>query len=80
MPEGERAELMRQGAKAAARGDLPATNPLDQSDNRPGLTGEPQDDWSARRDAWQSGHDAQREAQAHEEAVTQDRNKEVDDQ
>ena len=56
----ERAELRRQGAKAAARGDPPSLNPLHQPQNRPAATGESQDTWCDRSDAWQQGHEAQR--------------------
>ncbi|HET9643709.1 MAG TPA: CrpP-related protein [Burkholderiaceae bacterium] len=59
LPVGERAELQRQGAKAAARGEPPARNPLQRPQNLPKATGESQQTWSQRSDAWQQGHDAQ---------------------
>lgn len=55
----ERAELERQGAKAAARGDDLLANPLVQRVNQPGLTGECPERWARRRDAWQVGYDWQ---------------------
>lgn len=55
----EHAELQRQGAKAAARGDELGTNPMLDSLNRPCATGETEQEWSGRRDAWERGHAAQ---------------------
>lgn len=55
----ERAELQRQGAKAAARGEPSDTNPLSQPRNRPLATGESTDKWLQRSDAWEQGHEAQ---------------------
>lgn len=55
----EKAELTRQGAKAAARGEAPSVNPLDAAENSPGSTGEPLNDWLMRRKAWQAGYDEQ---------------------
>jgi hypothetical protein len=55
----ERAELQRQGAKAAARGDSEQLNPLLDPINQPAATGEPAHEWALRRDAWQTGFDAQ---------------------
>ena len=55
----ERAELQRQGAKAAARGDSADANPLRRKPNAPARTGESPDSWLERHDAWQQGHDAQ---------------------
>jgi hypothetical protein len=55
----ERAELQRQGAKAAARGEPIDTNPLGRPCNKPSATGESADAWSQRRDAWEQGHEAQ---------------------
>ena len=55
----ERAELQRQGAKAAARGEPSDTNPLSQPCNRPSATGESTDTWLQRSDAWDQGHQAQ---------------------
>ena len=58
----EQAELQRQGAKAAARGETSASNPMLESINQPGATGETEQVWSGRRDAWQRGHAAQQRA------------------
>jgi hypothetical protein len=55
----ERAELQRQGAKAAARGEGAASNPMHGHENMPPATGECPQEWSVRRDAWLSGFDAQ---------------------
>ena len=55
----EHAELQRQGAKAAARGEAQASNPMLDSINRPRATGESEQVWSDRRDAWERGHSAQ---------------------
>ncbi len=55
----ERAELRRQGAKAAARGELAADNPMDRRPNSPEATGESTAKWTKRSKAWQEGHDAQ---------------------
>jgi hypothetical protein len=55
----ERAELQRQGAKAAARGESSDANPLHEPQNRPSATGESVAQWSKRRAAWQQGHDVQ---------------------
>ena len=55
----EHAELQRQGAKAAARGEAQASNPMLESINKPVATGETERVWSDRRDAWDRGHDAQ---------------------
>jgi len=52
---GERAELLRQGAKAAARGDTADSNPLLLRHNLPSITGECQRFWARRRDAWLHG-------------------------
>ena len=62
MSSAERAELWRQGAKAAARGESADTNPLSEPRNRPPATGESDDKWLQRSDAWEQGHDAQTEA------------------
>jgi len=59
MKHGEREELQRQGAKAAARGDTPQANPLLADPNAPTATGEDLDQWVERVQAWQSGFDAQ---------------------
>lgn len=56
----ESAELHRQGAKAAARGDAAEANPMLSSPNLPEATGEPAGLWTQRRDAWQQGFDLQR--------------------
>lgn len=55
----ERSELLRQGAKAAARGELEDCNPLDQPRNRPPATGESTTRWRQRSDAWRQGHELQ---------------------
>lgn len=55
----ERAELQRQGAKAAARGETAGTNPLGHARNKPPATGESVDKWLQRHDAWEQGHEAQ---------------------
>lgn len=57
---GEHAELHRQGAKAAARGDARATNPMFDAVNQPDATGESNTVWSGRREAWDRGHTSQR--------------------
>jgi S1-C subfamily serine protease len=57
---GEHAELQRQGAKAAARGETRESNPMFDSINQAGATGESERVWSGRRDAWQRGHTSQR--------------------
>lgn len=56
----EHAELRRQGAKAAVRGEAQAANPMLEAINQPGATGESERVWSERRDAWARGHGAQR--------------------
>lgn len=55
----ERAELLRQGAKAAARGEPPDSNPLNHPRNRPPATGESNARWLQRSAAWRQGHDVQ---------------------
>jgi hypothetical protein len=57
----EKAELSRQGAKSAARGDSPPVNPMDADENTPPSTGESVQEWRDRRDAWQAGYDQQSE-------------------
>ncbi len=57
----EHAELQRQGAKAAARGEAQAANPMLETVNQPGATGESERVWSDRRDAWDRGHDSQQQ-------------------
>ena len=59
LPSSERAELQRRGAKAAARGDDAACNPMHDSSNMPAATGESTDIWREREAAWQKGHDVQ---------------------
>jgi hypothetical protein len=59
LPSHERAELHRQGAKAAARGEDQKANPMERPGNIPQNTGEAQQTWSERRDAWRAGHEAQ---------------------
>jgi hypothetical protein len=55
----EAGELRRQGAKAAARGDTEACNPMLTRSNRPAATGEAAQTWAARSGAWQSGFESQ---------------------
>ncbi len=55
----EHAELRGHGAKAAARGEAPGSNPMLESINKPGATGESEHVWSGRRDAWERGHGSQ---------------------
>lgn len=62
LPTAERAELQRQGAKAAARGEERDVNPMDGRLNHPSTTGECPDLWQSRKDAWQQGHDVQSQA------------------
>jgi S1-C subfamily serine protease len=57
---GEHAELRRQGAKAAARGEALASNPMLDTINQAVATGESEQVWSGRRDAWERGHASQR--------------------
>ena len=71
LPTAERAELQRQGAKAAARGDGTSGNPMDHTANLPTSTGECADLWQERKDAWQSGHGAQSKTDDHVDAKTQ---------
>jgi len=59
LAEAEQAELRRQGAKAAARGQGSTSNPMLEPINLPESTGESKLVWSGRRDAWQQGHVAQ---------------------
>jgi len=59
LPSSERAELQRQGAKAAARGDDATSNPMHDTPNMPAATGESTDLWREREEAWQQGHNAQ---------------------
>ena len=59
MRHGERAELERQGAKAAARGEEAGSNPMLQPLNLPGATGESQQEWGQRYDAWRAGYERQ---------------------
>ncbi len=55
----ESAELQRQGAKAAARGEPREANPMLEPVNRPSATGESHGLWASRRDAWERGRIAQ---------------------
>lgn len=57
-PGAERAELQRQGAKAAARGEPRESNPMLESINRPLSTGESHAVWGSRREAWEQGRAA----------------------
>ena len=61
LPPLERAELARQGAKAAARGDSVSSNPMRRPQNAPDVTGESGESWRARCDAWRAGHEQQSE-------------------
>ncbi|WP_305777741.1 CrpP-related protein [Roseateles chitosanitabidus] len=70
LPSAERAELQRQGAKAAARGDETSENPMTHPSNLPTSTGESRGLWQKRKDAWQSGHDAQSKADDKAEPFT----------
>mgnify|MGYP001478434928 CR=1 FL=1 len=56
----ELAELRRQGAKAAVRGETRQSNPMFDSINQPDATGESKHVWSRRREAWEHGHGSQR--------------------
>ncbi|WP_234409424.1 serine protease [Ideonella sp. B508-1] len=56
---GEYAELERQGAKAAVRGEDMASNPMRNSVNQPEATGESLQRWADRRDAWDHGYRSQ---------------------
>ena len=62
MKDSERAELERQGAKAAVRGEGVQSNPLLLALNMPIATGESLQEWSARYDAWRAGYANQRVA------------------
>ena len=59
MKLGERAELQRQGAKAATRGDAAASNPMLLLQNMPAATGETLHEWAVRYDAWRAGYEHQ---------------------
>jgi hypothetical protein len=59
MNAAERAELHRQGAKAAARGEATGSNPLRDPVNRPCATGEAPAVWLLRLQAWDSGFENQ---------------------
>lgn len=58
----ERAELQRQGAKAAARGDPADANPMRQHLEAAGSTGTGHSVWALRAAAWQVGYDLQARA------------------
>lgn len=62
--DGERAELQRQGAKAAARGEPREANPMLESINQPRATGESHVTWASRRDAWERGRVSQESSPA----------------
>jgi len=51
--------LQRQGAKAAARGEAVESSPMFDSINKPSATGESEQVWSDRCDAWERGHTSQ---------------------
>ena len=59
MKTGEREELQRQGAKAAARGESEQKNPMLAPCNTPPRTGESEELWHERVESWQSGFDSQ---------------------
>ena len=59
MRPGEQAELERQGAKAAVRGDEAGSNPLLLQHNMPASTGEDLQEWGRRYDAWRAGYEQQ---------------------
>ena len=65
----ERAELQRQGAKSAARGEATDCNPLSEPRNKPPATGESADRWLQRSDAWDQGHEAQTATQRNAESA-----------
>jgi hypothetical protein len=56
----ERAEVCRQGAKAAARGECASVNPFHHRRNAPSSTGEPHIRCTERSRAWRAGHDFER--------------------
>jgi len=58
----EYAELHRQGAKSAARGDSRAENPMLRMVNRSETTGEARKIWLQRSMAWRAGFTAQSKA------------------
>ena len=60
----ERAEIQRQGAKAAARGEAADTNPFWQACHDTSAKGESYDRRSLRSAAWMRGHDAQTEVRS----------------
>ena len=55
-PSDEHAELKRQGAKAAVRGEGRESNPMCAPINQPDATGESVQKWAGRRDAWEQGY------------------------
>jgi hypothetical protein len=59
MRPGEQAELERQGAKAAVRGEEAGSNPLLLLHNMPASTGEDLQEWRHRYDAWRAGYERQ---------------------
>jgi hypothetical protein len=59
MKQGEQAELERQGAKAAVRGEDAGSNPFLRPLNMPLATGESQQAWRLRYDAWRAGYEQQ---------------------
>jgi len=75
----ERAELQRQGAKAAARGEPNDSNPFSQARNKPPATGDSADRWSQRNDAWEEGHEAQSTARRDAEPPAPQRDKDEHD-
>jgi hypothetical protein len=59
MKPNEKAELERQGAKAAVRGEDALMNPMLLLHNMPLATGETRQEWRQRLDAWQAGYEQQ---------------------
>lgn len=59
LPVTETAELHRQGAKSAARGESQSANPLEWPQNCPSSTGESMRRWGERHAAWLRGYRSQ---------------------
>jgi hypothetical protein len=59
MKPSEKAELERQGAKAAVRGEDASMNPMLLLHNMPLATGETKQEWRLRLEAWQAGYEQQ---------------------
>lgn len=58
----ERAEIQRQGAKAAARGEPADANPMKMQHGRTPASDESAHAWRQRSVAWEQGHAAQTSA------------------